>query len=432
MADIEKFNRYWKFEGQRAEQTQTKYENILFSIWKHHPDYNDRGFQISIKRDNQEYRTIYRVIDLAENAGLLVCIKKYLVGEFNRSYHKNQSLFDMAFRSGNNKYKNWLDNNKDDDIFGKLKSKSKIVNNQIPPIISKHPKRRIKKTNYDIDKLYEISPEMLNCYSEKLKILNSNAIHDDLKLDYNLHFDNDGLPTGRPYSYFCNTLNPNKKHIDNSIESRPDFLKRVGLSSYHEVYDIKSEVPRVNYLFNTGEWKDDDYDFYSEIIKDTGINDYSNITLTRKYYKDLFMRIYFGKGSFRQSYNGMNENRQGNSVFRKILGLDRINKDLIKGLSEYEYFQKMLDNGELIDLKVWDIICKSTENVIGAFLGNLIFWYCFFIETEVKIELLNRGKVVYNVYDGFYYYQDIKDEIRDILKVKAKFIYDKYMKVIKL
>jgi hypothetical protein len=437
MTELERFNSIWQFEGQRGKATQSKYEDILFSIWKHHPDYNDKGFQISVKRDNPEYRTIYRVIELAEKAGLLILIKKYLVGESNRSYHKNNILFDMVFKDSQNKYKKWLDSNKiGNDIFGKSNT---IVNTQKSNAnqftkIKKPSNRKIKKLNYDIQKLYNISGDIFNRYISFIEIMNSKAIHNDLKLFTFIHFDNNDLPTGRPFSYFSNTLNPKKKHIDNSIESRPDFLKRVGLSDYFEVYDIKSEVPRVNYLFNNGIWKDDDFDFYSEIIKDTELNENENstITLTRQHYKELFMRIYFGKGSFEQSYMGMNEARQGNNRLKKIFGLDRTKKDLLKGLSEYEYFKKMLDNGELIDLKVWNIICNSTRNVIGPFIGNLIFWFCFFIETEVKIELLNRGKVVYNVYDGFYYNEDIKEEIKDLLAEKALFVYENCMRVIHL
>ena len=49
--------------------------------------------------------------------------------------------------------------------------------------------------------------------------------------------------------------------------SRTEFLKKLNLSNYKQVYDIKSEVPRTTILSNTGTWKPDSWDFYSEIVK---------------------------------------------------------------------------------------------------------------------------------------------------------------------
>ncbi|MDR3057935.1 MAG: hypothetical protein LBU84_07330, partial [Prevotella sp.] len=66
MTELETFNSVWKFERQRAEQTQEHYENILFSIWKHHKEDDDEiGFQINCF----ENRTIYKVVELAIKGG---------------------------------------------------------------------------------------------------------------------------------------------------------------------------------------------------------------------------------------------------------------------------------------------------------------------------------------------------------------------------
>jgi predicted DNA-binding protein YlxM (UPF0122 family) len=207
------------------------------------------------------------------------------------------------------------------------------------------------------------------------------------------------------------------------MEFRKDFLNRVGISDYREVYDIKSEFPRVNYLFHTGEWKDDSFDFYSEIIKDMELSKYSwyddiergetKYTEYNDSMKQLFMRVYFGKGSSLQSYNGYDTERQ-------------------KRMNNPDLYMELYDNYRLITYDIWKQVCNSVFKVVGQSLGNLVMWFSFFIETEVKIELLNRGRVVYNVYDGFYFNGDIKDEIIDLLKVKSKFVYDNYMKVIRL
>jgi hypothetical protein len=292
--------------------------------------------------------------------------------------------------------------------------------------------RRAKKLNYNIEKLYSLSKTMLPHYHKLLLRLNKSVCHDDFKLITYLYFDQEGLPKGRPYSYFCSTLNDNKKHkkVDYSFETRKQFLNAIGLDDYYEVYDIKSEIPRINYLFHTGEWKNDKYDFYAEIIKEYGkaIGDKTALdrgeTKFTEYndsMKQLFMRIYFGKGTDKQSFNGYNKDK-----------LKRVNKTKdYNGLSDLDFFKYALNVGYEVMYKDWKTLCNITREICKPSLGPLIFWYSFFIETEVKIELLKRGKKVYNVYDGFYYNQDISEEIKDILKDKALYVYNKYMKPIK-
>lgn len=437
MTEIDKFDKIWndhfqatvrmgkKFrQTKRDRETQERYENILFSIWKHHPDWDkDNGFQIKC-RD----RTIYRVLDLAEEAGLLIKVKNYSVGNHTRMFHKNHKLFDHYFRNQENKYGVWLNQgNVDQDIIYNhlLNQCNNNINIPYVAIKSGLTSTKVKKLNYDLNKLYELSEKMLLHYYRLLEKMNNKTIHPDLNFISWLKFDNDGLPTGRPFSYFCSTLNRKKKHkiIDPSMEYRDDFLKRVGLPDYYEVYDIKSEIPRINHLFHTGEWKDDDCDFYSEMIKDTEMAKYLEWEVRRgdtpnydyeDSMKQLFMRVYFGKGSDLQSYNGY------------------LNDKLKRVGNNYMSFWYDMDKKEEIDFEMWKVICNSVRNICGPSLGNLVFWFSFFIETEVKIELLKQGKIVYNVYDGFYYNQDIKAEIVELLKVKAQYVYNNYMKLIKI
>ncbi|GHV74437.1 hypothetical protein AGMMS49940_17490 [Spirochaetia bacterium] len=441
MTELEKFNSIWKFKGQRAKQTQEQYENVLFSIWKHHKEEDDdeTGFQISCF----DKRTIYKVVELALNSGLLIKIKNYSTGHHTRLYQKNLILFDLIFRNAENKYGKWLDLSKTDpetDIIHKLKEEE-FNKADISAICSKKltlktlKSKKTKSLNYDIVKLKDKSNQMLSHYFQLLQRLNKSVAHNDLKLFKFLYFGKDGLPSGRPYSYFCLTLNPKKSHKKITAELRDVFLTRIGIPDYYEVYDIKSQIPRINYLFHTGEWKDDSYDFYAEIIKDTkmleetgdaiarGENEYSHYNDSMK---QIFMRIYFGKGSVLQAWNGYLKEK----LTREKLAEFKNNKEVILDKKNYDWFFAMLDNGEGLDFKLWEIISASTRKICGPSIGNLVFWYAFFIETEVKIELLKRGKKVYNVYDGFYYNEDIKDEIIDILKVKSKYVYTKYMKPI--
>jgi hypothetical protein len=450
MTELQKFKNIWNdnFETthykntryirqtKRGKKTQERYESILFSIWKHHNDWDDdHGFEIKCFRD----RTIYRVVKLAVEAGLLIKTRNYYAGDHTNEYHKNMKLFDRVFRGKKNEYGIWLKSSlidKDTDIinrllldeFNNIKSNNNKYN--IIPYIDltlkdDKFKKKAAKLNYDIEKLYNISDKMLAHYYNLLIKLNKSVIHKELEFFTFIKFNKDGFPTGRPYSYFCSTGNDKKQHKDPSIELRSDFLKRIGIPDYFEVFDIKSEVPRVNYLFNTGVWKDNDYDFYTEIIKDTNMMKYLDYEIQRgqtqyTHYNDsmkqIFMRIYFGKGSDEQSYRGYYN--------------DKLKRE--QNLKDNYYIYKSLQNDYIENLDIWKLVCDSTRKIVGPSIGNLIFWFTFFIETEVKIELLKRGKKVYNVYDGFYFNKDIKDEIIEILNNKAKYVYDKYMKSIKL
>jgi hypothetical protein len=428
---LDRFNAVWKFSGKRGRLTRMNYEHILFSIWKHHNDWDsENGFEIKCFR----HRTMARVRKMAEEAGLLIRTRNYFVGDHTNEYHKNQPLFDFIFRGSDNRYAEWLMESERynyDIIDVELRKEFediKFKKNHFFTMKTEQQERHIKrmenkkqKLNYDIRMLYIICYEMLETYMDHLVTLNRAVPHRDLEFISYLYFDGNGFPKGRPYSRFCSTGNDNKKHRDDSLELRTQFLKRIGLPDYYEVYDIKSEVPRINWLFHTGEWKDDSYDFYTEIINDyeTRCPDPDGDRISRgkagdEYYNDsmkqLFMRIYFGKGTWKQAYDGYKEEKLAREK-AKIYWPWAKDEDFIP-----------------YDFNDWYELCVATENICGPTIGPLIFWYSFFIETEVKIELLNRGKKVYNVYDGFYFNQDIKDEISDILKIKAKYVYEKYMK----
>jgi hypothetical protein len=348
----------------------------------------------------------------------------------------------MVFRNEENKYGKWLDLSKTNPETDIIQSSLEAEFNKIDPkklsgeaILTASSKP--KKLNYDLEKLRNLADKIFPYYYGLLRELNEAVIHPELKFISFIHFDKQGLPTGRPYSYFCSTLNPKKQHKDTSGEFRNDFLKRIGIPDYYEVYDIKSEIPRINHLFHTGEWKEDSYDFYSEIIKDTGMLEFTGEAIPRKdtehtHYNDsmkqLFMRIYFGKGTDYQAWR-MGYIRE--RLIREGIIKVKNRKETILDQGKYNLFFNMLDNNEDINFDLWKIVSNSTRKICGPSIGPLIFWYSFFIETELKIELLKRGKKVYNVYDGFYYNQEIKNEIIDIFKVKSIYVYENYMKSIK-
>jgi hypothetical protein len=305
---------------------------------------------------------------------------------------------------------------------------------------------------------------MLPHYYELLTRLDQSAVIPELKYNGSfLRFNADGFPTGRPFSYFCNRLNENKKHKANNriIETRAEFLERMRIPDYKEVYDIKSEFPRINHiksefprinhLFHTGIWKPDNYDFYNEIIKDTMLELTDGLKIARgatQYtdeadsFKRLFMRMYNGKGTVVQSYNGWLADKR-KEIDEGIKGgiYDKKNAYLLyRFFDEVKYWNCKDEKGkkahkevygDYLYFEAWEKLYNSTVKLIGSFLGNLVMWFAFFIETEVKIELLNRDKVVYNVYDGFYFDRDIGKETELLVAEKALFVYENYMKKIK-
>ena len=466
MAELDNFKKVWKFEGQRGEQTRSRYEAILFSIWRNHHTFEDLGgFQISAiidKKTGKRDRTFYRVVDMAVKAGLLTVAKNYSVGNHTRIYNKNKELFNQVFSVAYDNWKNGLINSnaaitgddknsvneKADCLDIVMHSKLDQINNfdiekwanlDVNTAL-KLKEKEIDILNYDIYKLYDLKKTMLPHYYNLMLQLNNAAIDDRFKYTSFFYFDDKGLPTGRPYSFFTGTMNDKKKHKkEDDRMSRKAFLTEIGIADYEEIYDIKSQVPRVNYLFHTGQWKPDSYDFYEEILKNTEaykngyevilrdtkkIKKWSGSDLTDEeialyYHDDDFMKGIFMRIFFRENSSPKNTFKFYRNKFLKRKQMDKI------------FYDNDL-NYPTIKESQWLDYYSATEKIVMPSIGNLIFWFTFFLETEVKIELLNRGKKVYSVHDGFYYQEKYKDETKaeiiQILNIKAVEIYEKYMK----
>ena len=493
MTELEKYDQIWNGQFQKTKNIKSKYfpytergwmnkakyENILFSIWANHHDWDEiDGFEIKCRYKSEEQRTIYRVRELAEDAGLLLKVGNYYAGDHTNYYKKNHVLFDLIFRGADNQFGKWLeesDKNVDLDIIYKIKigefnllSKDNNFNIFSPNVVTNlRAKRKRKKTYvYSLDSLKKLTKTMLPHYYNLMTELNNSVINDKLKLVTFIGLDENDEPRGRPYSKFCSTLNPNKEHKGTDGVLRTDFLKNIGIPDYYEIYDIKAQIPRVNWLFNTGEWKDDSYDFYSEIINDVDRFSEYGWKISRgkagsinynDSMKQLFMRIYFGKGTDEQSFLGYeNEKRrrilQINNAkcwldakqlprkeristmktfqcVRCIFGKNCPEISNCTAFYELDKWETEKQSNEDMNIYFWRYLCNSTKKICGQhFIKDLVFWYSFFIETEVKIELLKRGKKVYNVYDGFYFNSDISGEIGLLLKEKAEHVYINYMK----
>lgn len=449
MTEKERAEKIWKLKGQRWETALANREKIFFSLWKNHRerkndyDEGDGGFQMAGKLSGKKNRAFYQVIELALKAGFFIKTREAIREKSTRLFRKNKPLFKKIYETD---YKQFIKTTKssDDEI---LQEKIKQINDfDVKELANRDAKKSLKvskttieKLNYDVYKLYDLKKTMLPYYFDLMKRLNNAAISDELKFTSYLRFDTKrgcvGLPTGRPSSYLCQTLNEENEHDEDEVgEFRGEFFSRIGIPDYELVYDMKSQVPRVNFLFHTGEWRPDSYDFYREILNNTRACQVGEDLITRgktkltgqaDSMKGIFMRIYFGR-------------KRKEDLFRNYrYGFLKRHKDYETEIEEWPggpITTRYDHPGNYTTIKEneWIDYYNTTQKIVGPSIHNLIWWFCFFLETEVKIELLDKGKTVYNVYDAFYfdkrYKEETKAEIIEILKDKARAVYENWMK----
>jgi hypothetical protein len=430
---------------------ENSYKNCLFAIYKYHWDDVD-GFQLDMKRlgviAGKSVQTVDRILLFLLECGLLVRCHNYMVGKQTYFYHKNAALFKHLFCGETNEYTVWI-NSKKSNTEKTVDNSFKHSNNISVDVITN--KRGRKTLVYKADtKLYnKIQKDFLSIYDE----LNAGR-HEDLQINFGLHFDSRGNYSGRSSSYFCFTLNEKKKeNSDSTMERRSDFLKRVGLAGYKELYDIKSEVPRTTILANTGIWKSDDYDIYTEIIRKSEVQE-----INREVIKELYMRFNFGTGSMSQRFNYYRNYRI--KTLQKECGWDckscdtfskcghhnsmkckkhkqaeelyyvRL-QDIMNGKYEISY---QLQYGTSLEYthEEWVALGKAIEEIQGESWGNLIFWWTSLIQVYSVYQIWKEKNIrVYNVYDGFYGSGEAgitKDYIRKVVKESALYIYKNYIK----
>lgn len=180
------------------------------------------------------------------------------------------------------------------------------------------------------------------------------------------------------------------KDLNRNFLYRKDVLKKYKLNYS---YDIKSSVPRVTVLLNTGVWLDSRIDLYElmaaefnqmcskEYLKWNSFN--------RKVFKKFHMLSYF------DSYNMISAHLK-----RRISLKTKYKRD---------------DWVRLDDA----MICykKSVEIVLGKLWDNEIFFHESNIYLDVLFELvISRGTDVLMIYDSFY----LRTEVKDIEKIIAK------------
>ena len=172
---------------------------------------------------------------------------------------------------------------------------------------------------------------------------------------------------------------------------RKDFLKEYfGTEKYYE-YDVKSSIYRVAYLLKTGEWADDDIDFYELMNGAKFVNKEE-----REDYKQFAQRLYFDSPA--KIYNNI---RSGIESTIDLLGENTIRATI-------------------------ETAKRNMESIVGETLDSEIFLHesCIYMEFFSKLKSMDLDVV--QVYDGFYCKEDLS-LYKDLLKGIAEEYYLKYM-----
>jgi predicted transcriptional regulator len=426
--DIDHFQKVWNkefisYRGRyKKEHIDTKkeneYKNCLFRIFTYHWDKVD-GFQLNMESIGQKigksFITVDRMILLFLKTGILERCHNYMAGRQTYFYHKNSSLFNHLYKSINNDYYVWIFNNHNNNIVNtKHNNISNVFTNRNEDDIDKPKKRGRKPKTYtpNFELLKRIEKEFLPIIDKLNK-----GQHNQLQIDFDLRFsEKNNNFTGRSHSFFCYTLNEEKTHKeDNTMIPRKQFMNKVGLIGYNQIYDIKSEVPRTTILSNTGIWKPDSYDFYTDVIEQSQVDE-----ITRDRLKELYMRFNFDIGTDKELFNHYRRSRIFTLKHEYGMGLKQA-KDL--------YYLRY-DNDVEYTFEEWVMLKDAIKNIQGKSWGNLIFWWTSLIQVKTIYEVLKDiGIRIYNVYDGFYGPPEIKKKyLVDMVKQSASYVFNRYIK----
>jgi len=252
--------------------------------------------------------------------------------------------------------------------------------------------------NFNKDSLVEFTKgtiddfeKMLNEYNEGKNEFNKKVIRfkcDRTKI------------SGRAYSQYIKT---EKDDIENGYTTdRTDWCKENNLA-YR--YDIKSAVPRISHLMNTGTWKNEDFDFYEYMSK--RMSEDSGMYLPRDYMKEIHMRLRFGQ-SPEKSFNDFCYS----------------NRDIIRArYGNNEAYESYLTNVRPNLLLDWRKLYNIVEELEGTDHSSAVFYFESFLELYVVWRLKQLGVTAYNIYDEFFY--DKPYDIASIIEEGANYMYQK-------
>ena len=160
---------------------------------------------------------------------------------------------------------------------------------------------------------------------------------------------------------------------------KKDILKKYCLDYS---YDVTSSIPRITYLYNYGEWLNENIDLYEQAyyqyIRFNPQEAYEFDNIRRKQFKSLAMRGLF------DDYN-------------KIAAHTKY-----EASKKIKYYRKdwQIANQAMLSYKY------AIESVIGTTIGSEAFLHesCIYVDAMLKAfeQCKQPGQIFFNVYDGFY------------------------------
>ena len=204
---------------------------------------------------------------------------------------------------------------------------------------------------------------------------------------------------------------------------KEDVLKEQLGDKYYE-FDVKSSVPRVTKLLNTGIWEDNNKDIYEEIYNNmrnfiserTKVKRFENMFYlpeefskdTRTLFKSMFMKGYFDKSVSTIT----------NHVISSVLGP-------CNGLSDKDY-EEYKDKCTEYTKAVMIAYVAAIKETLGNTYDSEIFLHESCIYLQVAKIIRERGIKLVQIYDGFYTDKKVED-IEDIVKEVAEKYYREYI-----
>ena len=204
---------------------------------------------------------------------------------------------------------------------------------------------------------------------------------------------------------------------------KEDVLKEQLGDKYYE-FDVKSSVPRVTKLLNTGIWEDNTVDIYEEIYNNmrnfisrgTKVKRFENMFYlpeefskeTRELFKSMFMKGYFDKSV----------STIVNHVISSVLGP-------CTGLSDDDY-EEYKDKCTKYTKAVMTAYVEAIKETLGDTYDSEIFLHESCIYLQVAKIIRERGIKLVQIYDGFYTDKKVED-IEDIVKEVAEKYYREHI-----
>jgi DNA-binding MarR family transcriptional regulator len=279
----------------------------------------------------------------------------------------NDEMILKYFTFINNAKENFIDDEVDTDNF--------------PYLAATYPNEKIKNKSMISDNIgYKYNTALSYLHN----IIVSNNNYTKLKYTNTCRIISSKSTTvefkGRVYNPLCFTKNGNKEYSTQDKRIlRSDFLRIFDYADYFEVFDIKSEIPRLTYILQGGNYDD--------------IDDFYNLPRhSRKYVKKHFMNCYFGKSLNSERWHTLRRFLQDNKL---PLSISDEHKE-----SWYNMFSSLWNH--------YHTIIKP----IGA---EIFLWTSLWEQLIIKEAREQLGVNLLNVYDAFYFNDSsIKDDLNRI------------------